>query len=76
MVDAPRNDSGYAPKPDSSPEVKKNKKGSRGFAGAVKTWLGMFPIIPTTMIADWWFRHARRLRLKVVLSIYFSASQH
>jgi hypothetical protein len=41
MADTPRNDSGYAPKPEGSPEVKKNKKESRGFAGAVKTWLGM-----------------------------------
>ena len=41
MADTPRNDSGYAPKPDSSPEVKKNKKESRGFADAVKTWMGI-----------------------------------
>jgi hypothetical protein len=41
MADTPRNDSGYAPKPEGSPEVKKNKKESRGFAGVVKTWMGM-----------------------------------
>ena len=41
MADTPRNDSGYAPKPEGSPEIKQNKKESRGFAGAVKTWLGM-----------------------------------
>jgi hypothetical protein len=40
MADTARNDSGYAPKSENTPEVKKSKKESRGVAGAVKTWLG------------------------------------
>jgi hypothetical protein len=41
MAGDTRSGSGNAPQSQNTPEVRKNKKESRGVAGAVKTWLGM-----------------------------------
>jgi hypothetical protein len=69
MADTIRNGPGCAPKPDDTPEVKKNKKESRGVAGAVKTWMGKLCKHIVDDIANGDFRHACCLRLKIFLIV-------